>query len=139
MDFQNLNEAREAEPEVPLAELEARVFRAAGEEDGTPLRIGHASAGGLLMHLWEMPEPVVTVAGMHEIHDYQGRNQPYVHAVQLANELLKQRGVGDEHTFADPATPAQALGLGQPDLEQLLTTIDDVSAEIEDLAHGLAA
>ena len=138
-DFQNLNEAREAEPDVPLADLEARVFRAAAEEEGTPLRIGHASAGGLLLHLWEMPEPVVTVAGMHEIPDYQGRHQAYVHAVQLANELLKQRGIGDEHTFADPATPAQALGLGQPDLERLLATIDDVSAEIEDLARGLAA
>ncbi|MGM0449783.1 MAG: HDOD domain-containing protein [Pseudomonadota bacterium] len=138
-DFQNLNEAREAEPEVPLAELESRVFRTSGAEEGTPLRIGHASAGGLLLHLWEMPEPVVTVAGMHEIPAYQGRHEPYVHAVQLANELLKQRGIGDEHTPADPATPARALGLSQPDLEKLLSIIDEVSVEIEDLARGLAA
>ncbi len=122
-----------------MAELEARVFRASGREDGTPLSIGHASAGGLLLHLWGMPDPVVTVAGMHETADYQGRHQAYVHVVQLANELLKQRGIGDEHMLGDPATPAQALGLGQQDLEQFLTTIDDVSAEIEDLARGLAA
>lgn len=137
-DFQSLNEAREAEPDVPLAALEARVFQASVATEA-PLRIGHASAGGLLLHLWEMPEPVVKVAGMHEVPGYQGQHEPYVHAVQLANELLKQRGIGDEHTLADPATPARALGLSQPDLEQLLITIDEVSAEIEDLARGLAA
>ncbi|XOZ33751.1 HDOD domain-containing protein [Halomonadaceae bacterium KBTZ08] len=138
-DYRQLREACEAEPDVALAELEARVFNAKAEDDGTPLRVGHASAGGLLLHLWEMPDPVVTVAGMHETHHYQGRHEPYVHCVQLANELLKQRGIGDEQTPADPEAPARALGLSQQELEQLLGTVDEVSAEIEDLARGLAA
>lgn len=138
-DYRQLREACEAEPEVALAELEARVFNAKTVDDGTPLRVGHASAGGLLLHLWEMPDSVVTVAGMHENHHYQGRHEAYVYCVQLANELLKQRGIGDEQTTAEPDVPARALGLSQEDLEQLLGTIDEVSAEIEDLARGLAA
>ncbi|MEQ6885881.1 HDOD domain-containing protein [Salicola sp. Rm-C-2C1-2] len=138
-DYRQLREAREAEPEVALSELEARIFGVSDQDEQAPLRVGHASAGGLLLHLWEMPEPVVTVAGMHEIAGYQGRHEPYVHCVQLANELLKERGIGDEQTRADPVAAARALGLNQPDLEQLLGTIDEVSAEIEDLARGLAA
>lgn len=138
-DYRQLREAREAEPEVALAELESRIFGVTAQDEQSPLRVGHASAGGLLLHLWEMPEPVVTVAGMHEIPDYQGQHESYVHCVQLANELLKERGIGDEQTRADPVAAARALGLNQPDLDQLLGTIDEVSAEIEDLARGLAA
>ena len=137
--FRQLREAREAEPDVPLAELEARVFHGSGQEDGTPLRVGHASAGGLLLHLWEMPAPVVTVAGMHETPNYQGQHESYVYCVQLANELLKERGIGDEQSRTDPVVAARALGLDEPDLEPLVATIDEVSAEIEELARGLAA
>lgn len=137
-DFRVLNEKCEADPEQPLYELEKTVFTDQGtEEDG--LRVGHATAGSILLRLWEMPDAVIRAAGLHEAHSYQGQHADYVRVVQLANELLKQHGIGDEFSPGDLETLAQALSLSSEQLQTLAATIDDVTSELDELARGLAA
>lgn len=137
-DFRVLNEKREMDPEQPLHELEDTIFsQQGGEDDG--LRVGHAAAGSILLRLWEMPDPVVRCAGLHEAPSYQGQHADYVLVVRLANELLKQHGIGDEFSPGDPQSLAQALDLTTEQLETLTTTIEDVTSELDALARGLAA
>ena len=137
-DFQLLNEKREADLSAPLYEIEQDVFTHQDTgEDG--LRVGHAAAGSILLRLWEMPDAVVRSAGLHEAASYQGQNADYVLIVQLANELLKEHGIGDEFSPGNLQTLAQALGLTSEQLQTLATTIDEVTAELDELARGLAA
>ena len=137
-DFRMLNERREADLSPPLHELEQAVFTHQDPaEDG--LRVGHAAAGSILLRLWEMPDAVIRSAGLHEAASYQGQDADYVHIVRLANELLKQHGIGDEFSPGDAETLAQALGLTTEQLQTLATTIDDVTSELDELARGLAA
>ena len=137
-DFRLLNDRREADPEQPLNELEQAVFTQQGTEDDG-LRVGHAAAGSILLRLWEMPDAVIRSAGLHEAASYQGQAADYVLIVQLANELLKKHGIGDEFSPGNPEALAQALTLTPEQLETLATTIGDVTSELDELARGLAA
>ena len=137
-DFRLLNEKRELDLDVPLHELEQEVFtRQSGVEDG--LRVGHATAGSILLRLWEMPDPVVHTAGLHEVEQYDGQHADYVLTVRLANDLLKSHGIGDEFSKANPDALAEALALTSVQVEELARTIDDVASELNELARSLAA
>ena len=136
-DFTLLNEKRELDLELPLCEIEEAVFTHQDAEDDA-LRVGHATAGSILLRLWEMPEPVVRVAGLHEASSYQGEHGQYVLIVQLANELLKAYGIGDEFGRGDPHGLAGRLCLDEGKLDELAATTDDVTAELDQLARGLA-
>jgi len=136
-DFEQLNRLREESPEIPLAELEKRVFTRASSEATLP--VGHASVGGILMKLWDMPEAVVQVAGMHEHRDYAGAEAVSVLSVQLANALLKPLGLGDEFDDDPPEAYLAALGLDESDLVVIREAIDGASAELDALAGILSS
>ena len=135
-EFRRLSEMREVDLEKPLNELEADIFTRHGGED--PLPIGHATAGSILLKLWDMPDAVVKTAGLHENPDYQGTNDGYVHCVRLANALLKKEGIGDEFNPDDPRVPADCLGIRLEQVEKLESTIGEVAAELDELARGLS-
>lgn len=136
-EFQLLNRLREASPEQPLALLEKQVFGMGGAQD--LIAVGHGAIGGILAKLWELPETVVRVAGMHQHPGYDGTDSAYVNAVQLANALLKQQGIGDEFNEQDITPLVIKLGLDDLALEALARASEDAADELDALAGSLAA
>lgn len=136
-EFHLLSKLREASPEQPLAMLEKQVFGMGGAQD--LIAVGHGAIGGILAKLWELPETVVKVAGMHQQPAYDGDQSNYVNAVQLANALLKRQGIGDEFNEQDIAPFMAKLGLDDGALERLSRATEEATAELDALASSLAA
>ena len=59
--------------------------------------------------------------------------------VQLANALLKERGIGDEFNPDDIVSLASSLGLSEGDIARLNEEIDNVSGELDALALSLSS
>lgn len=136
-EFEELNRLRAANPEVSMRSLEQQVF--GKDDDQQMLTVGHGVIGGILHKLWQLPDPVVKAAGVHQQLDYEGDHKTYVVMVQLANALLKDKGVGDEFNPDDTAYLAGQLGLGDADLEQLRNDVDEVADDLDSLAHSLSS
>lgn len=134
-EFDQLNRLREANTEQSMRTLEGQVFGGSQEF----LSVGHGPIGGILHRLWQLPDEVVKSAGVHQHMEYEGEHADYVHMVQLANGLLKQKGIGDEFNPDDTDALAESLGLGPSDVERLLEITDTVAEELDDLARSLAA
>lgn len=136
-EFKELNTLREANPEASMHSLEQQVFGA--DDNQQMLAVGHGAIGGILHRLWELPDPVVKAAGMHQHQGYQGEHESYVLMVQLANGLLKQKGIGDEFNPDDLKALAEPLGLSDADLAVLGEEIDEVSGDLDALALSLSS
>lgn len=133
--FDQLNRLRESNPDQSMRALEHRVFGAGDEVLG----VGHGAIGGILHRLWQLPDAVVKAAGVHQQPDYEGDHADYVRIVQLANEWLKEKGIGDEFNVVDWQPIADRLGLGASDAERLLEETGAVAEELDALARQLAA
>ena len=136
-EFDELNTLREANPDASMHSLEQQVFGASNDQQ--MLAVGHGAIGGILHRLWELPDPVVKAAGMHQHDGYHGEHEPYVLMVQLANALLKERGIGDEFNPDDIVSLASSLGLSEGDIARLNEEIDSVSGELDALALSLSS
>lgn len=137
VEFRELNRLRESNPDASMHSLEVQVFGAANGQD--ILAVGHGAIGGILHRLWQLPDPVVKSAGMHQQSGYQGSHDQYVLMVQLANGLLKARGIGDEFNADDQSGLAMSLGLDEAMLEALDADIDRVAGELDALAASLSS
>mgnify|MGYP003141449210 FL=1 len=115
--------------------LELQVF-GAGQEY---LSVGHGAIGGILHRLWQLPDAVVKAAGVHQSAQYEGDEATYVHMVQLANELLKKKGIGDEFNPADSAPLLETLGYSQSDADSFIASVDAVADDLDALARSLSA
>ncbi|WP_166251507.1 HDOD domain-containing protein [Marinobacter salicampi] len=136
-EYQQLGVLREANPEHSMRSLERQVF---GNDQGQELMVvGHGAIGGILHKLWQLPDAVVKSAGVHQQEDYHGEHESYVLMVQLANELLKEKGIGDEFNLRSPADQAGRLGLSDNDLDQLREAVDTVSEDLDALARSLTS
>lgn len=136
-EFRELNELRETNPEASMQALEHEVFGTDDQESF--LTVGHGAIGGILHKLWQLPEPVVKAAGVHQQYGYHGEHENYVLMVQLANALLKMRGIGDEFNPDDAGDLAARLRLSRDNLAALEESLDAVSDELDQLARSLAA
>ncbi|WP_417517165.1 HDOD domain-containing protein [Marinobacter sp.] len=137
VEFKELNRLREANPETSMQSLEQQVFGQGGEQE--IIAVGHGAIGGILHRLWELPDPVVKAAGVHQHPGYQGEHENYVMMVQLANALLKDRGIGDEFNPDDIPALLQGLGLESSVVSDLMAQIDQVAPELDALASSLTA
>lgn len=135
-EFEELNTLREANPEVSMHSLEQQVFGAGSGQD--VLAVGHGAIGGILHRLWQLPDPVIKAAGMHQQFGYHGEHENYVLMVQLANGLLKERGIGDEFNPDDVPALADALGLGADAVATIGASIDEMAGELDALAVSLS-
>ncbi|MCH8497078.1 MAG: HDOD domain-containing protein [Marinobacter sp.] len=135
-EFAELNRLREASPEVSLATLERQVF-GSGQDD--LLAVGHGVIGGILHRLWQLPEPVVRAAGLHQAAGQQSENADYVSIVRLANALLKQRGIGDEFDDESPAPWLAELALDDNKLELIQQALERAAVDLDQLAQAMAA
>ncbi|NMT64176.1 HDOD domain-containing protein [Marinobacter orientalis] len=136
-EFKELNTLREANPEASMHSLEQQVFGA--DDNQQMLAVGHGAIGGILHRLWELPDPVVKAAGMHQQQGYQGEHENYVLMVQLANALLKEKGIGDEFNPDDLTALALPLGLSDSDITILSEEIGRVSGDLDALALSLSS
>lgn len=84
-----------------------------------------------------MPDPVVKAAGVHQQPGYQGEHENYVMMVQLANALLKDRGIGDEFNPDDIPALLKGLELAPGVVSELMDEIDQVAPELDVLASSL--
>jgi len=136
-EFDELNQLRESNPEASMQSLEQQVFGAGDRQQ--LLAVGHGAIGGILHRLWELPDPVVKAAGMHQHPDYHGEHEQYVLMVQLANGLLKERNIGDEFNPDDLPALAESLGLTEQDLDTLRDEVEQVSGDLDALARSLSS
>lgn len=136
-EFEELNVLREANPDVSMRSLEQQVF--GGDREHEMLVVGHGAIGGILHRLWQLPDAVVKAAGVHQQLDYHGDHENYVLMVQLANALLKEKGVGDEFNPDDLALLSGRLGLTADDIEDLKSEVDKVADDLDELARSLSA
>lgn len=136
-EFDELNQLRESNPEASMRSLEQQVFGVGDQQQ--LLAVGHGAIGGILHRLWQLPDPVVKAAGMHQSADYHGEHESFVILVQLANSLLKERHIGDEFNPDDPGEHAAMLHLTDQDLDDLREEVERVSAELDALARSLSS
>ncbi|MBW0148898.1 HDOD domain-containing protein [Marinobacter arenosus] len=136
-EFEELNALREANPEASMHSLEQQVFGHAQNEQ--ILAVGHGAIGGILHRLWQLPDPVVKSAGMHQHASYHGEHEQYVLMVQLANALLKARGIGDEFNADDIPSLLEGLGLAPGVVDDLELEIDRVAPDLDALATSLSS
>lgn len=136
-EFEELNALREMNPDVSMHSLEHEVFGHSDRQD--ILVVGHGAIGGILHRLWQLPEPVIKAAGMHQHIGYRGEHEEYVVMVQLANAVLKEQGIGDEFNPDDIAALTSALGLEPSVLEKVQQEVSEVAADLDVLASSLAS
>jgi HD-like signal output (HDOD) protein/prolyl-tRNA editing enzyme YbaK/EbsC (Cys-tRNA(Pro) deacylase) len=136
-EFDELNQLRESNPEASMQSLEQQVFGAGDQRQ--LLAVGHGAIGGILHRLWQLPDPVIKAAGMHQHPDYHGEHEQYVLMVQLANGLLKERQIGDEFNPDDLPALASALNLTEQDLDTFREDVESVSADLDALARSLSS
>lgn len=136
-EFDELNQLREDNPEASMQSLEQQVFGAGDQQQ--ILAVGHGPIGGILHRLWELPSPVVKAAGMHQQPGYHGEHENFVLMVQLANGLLKERGIGDEFNSDDLGALSESLNLSETDLDTLREEAERVSQDLDALARSLSS
>ncbi len=136
-EFRELESLREANPEASMRSLEQQVF---GPGNGDQvLAVGHGTIGGILHRLWELPDPVVKAAGMHQYPGYHGDHENYVKMVQLANAMLKSRNIGDEFNPDNMDFLLQELGLSRGQLSDIEARIDEVALDLDALAMSMSS
>jgi len=136
-EFEELNALREINPEASMHSLEQEVFGHSERQD--ILAVGHGAIGGILHRLWQLPEAVIKAAGMHQHIGYHGEHEEYVQMVQLANAILKERGIGDELNPDDLPALVESLGLRADVLERVQSDMDQVASDLDVLASSLAS
>lgn len=136
-EFQELNTLRESNPDASMHSLEQEVFGHGDRQN--ILAVGHGAIGGILHRLWQLPEPVIKAAGMHQSPDYHGEHEDYVRMVQLANAMLKEQGIGDEFNPDNIPALAEALDLDTGCLELIQQEIQQVASDLDVLASSLAS
>jgi HD-like signal output (HDOD) protein/prolyl-tRNA editing enzyme YbaK/EbsC (Cys-tRNA(Pro) deacylase) len=135
-EFNELNRLRDANPETSMQSLEQQVFGHGGDD---VLAVGHGAIGGILHRLWQLPDPVIKAAGVHQHQGYHGEHENYVLMVQLANALLKSRNIGDEFNPDDIPGLLERLGLASTMADDLNAEVDRVAPDLDALAMSLAS
>lgn len=133
-EYVRLRDLREAQPETSLQSLEEQVF---GSGEQSMMAVGHGIIGGVLHRLWNLPEPVIKSAAMHQRSEYRGEHQIYVSAVMLANAMLQDIGIGDEFIPVDKSPLAATLGLSQGDIELARAEVAAVADDLDAMAAAL--
>lgn len=136
-EYRELCRLRDANSGATMQALEQSVFGTG--ENQEILSVGHGAIGGILLRLWQLPDPVVKAAGMHQRRGYQGAHRQYVLMVLLANVLLRPLGIGDEFHEEDPAPLLQELGLDPAESVQLAQEVEQVAADLDGLAASLVS
>ena len=99
-EFYLLNRVADANPDVPITQVENRL-----------LGIGHNHIGAWLMRSWQMPDEIVTTVREHHNEIHRGDHSPYVHLMIVVDCLLKSHGIGDGPSRSVPPGSLNHLDL----------------------------
>ena len=75
----------------------------------------------------------MTVAGMHQKQNYQGKHQKYVELMQLANSLLAEQGIVDEPPVHNLVTLMGSLGIQEEQGRALLDALLDQCESLDEM------
>lgn len=107
-----------ADGDIPLDEAEAEVIGA-----------DHTQIGAMLIEKWQLPEDLLVVVREH--HAMGVQDNQMLDAVFAANQIIKQKKVGDGgNTFVEelPENVSNRFGMN---LEELNASLGDISAEVD--------
>lgn len=90
-EFNQLNAAIKANPEVPIVALEQKII-------GT----NHHILGATLLKKWGLPEPLVMAAKEHHNSHYSGEHHLYPALIRLSDHLLKSYEISDANSDDAP-------------------------------------
>ena len=127
-EFNRLSKAISSEPETPIYVLDKRL-----------LGIGHGELGAWLMRAWHMPEEVIVTQLEHHNINYEGPHAVYAKLVLLANQMLKEYGIGDASTTRMPYSILDELGLDEKQITAITLQVMKTSPELDTLAQLMAA
>jgi HD-like signal output (HDOD) protein/prolyl-tRNA editing enzyme YbaK/EbsC (Cys-tRNA(Pro) deacylase) len=136
-EYKMLSNLMIAHPETPVSVLERQVFGMGWAED--VISLGHGTIGGVLLKLWDLPDPVVKCAAMHQVPGYSGEQKAYVNLVQLSNLLLHNLGVGEMDTSADLESLFAAVGFSMDKGMEIVEEALKYNTQLDLLAEELAA
>ncbi len=122
-EFYLLNRVADANPDVPITQVENRL-----------LGIGHNHIGAWLMRSWQMPDEIVTTVREHHNEIHRGEHSTYVHLMIVVDCLLKSHGIGDGPSRSVPPGSLNHLDL---DLRRAMALTERLIDEAEGL-NGLA-
>jgi HD-like signal output (HDOD) protein/prolyl-tRNA editing enzyme YbaK/EbsC (Cys-tRNA(Pro) deacylase) len=128
VEFKLLNEAVAAQPQTPVAELEAEI-----------VGVTHGEIGAWLMESWNMPAEIIAVVSEHHNADYSGHFAEYARLVHLVDHLLKKFDLGDAPSSDLPAGLAQSLGLTDVQIDTKFNKLLESRDELDSIAQHLAA
>jgi HD-like signal output (HDOD) protein len=115
-------------PEIPVVVIEEQL-----------LGINHGEIGAWLMQAWNMPAEIITTARHHHNINYQGDFARYARLVLLANQLLKQYGIGDAQNPVLPEALLDDLGLDGATALSVAQRVMHNHGELDALALQMAA
>lgn len=127
-DLHALNKATLENPEIPLIDLEQRLFM-----------IDHTEIGAWLMQKWNMPQEVIITVQKHHDENYRGEYTIYANLALLADRLLKRLGKGDADSEELPSALLADLGLEEVDLMDSVQRLLEARSDLDSLASHMGA
>ena len=122
-DLHALNKATLENPEIPLIDLEQRLFMT-----------DHTEIGAWLMQKWNMPQEVITTVQKHHDENYRGEYAIYANLALLADRLLKRLDKGDADSEELPSALLADLGLEELDLMDSVQRLLEARSDLDSLA-----
>ena len=123
-----LHKALTFHPQLPVLDVERHV-----------LGLTHMEIGGELLRSWQLPEEIVIGVQYHHDQRYAAAHAPYAQIVLLANRALARHGIGEDTDDTLPPQVIRALGLTESVVVKITERLLDAHAELDELAHHLAA
>lgn len=97
-----------------------------------PLADVHADVTSIVARSWNLPAEVALVLKHHHSPVVEGRTHPLAAAVQIADAWADELGFGapGDNSF-EGKTSAQALGLGDQELQRMRASLQLITAKLE--------
>ena len=137
-EFRLLNHEVKRFPHSALHDIERDIVVAGDAQQF--IRLGHDHLGGYLLEKWRLPEAVSVCAYSHHDEHYDGPCAEYVELIQLCNQLLAAREIGDggftevgaEIRFNSPL-------INGADAMAVFEKVMELRPELDNLADNMAA
>lgn len=127
-EFNKLNDAVAAHPEVAVAELEDDI-----------VGVSHGEIGAWLMEAWNMPPEVILSVREHHHAEVADPLAVYPQLIRLVDHLLKSIDLGDAPSREIPTGLIQTLGLTEIQIDTRMSKLLQSRDELDSIAQTLAA
>jgi len=135
-EFRLLNRWLLRYPKIPIEALEKRLL---GMGQAMSIVVhGHAQLGAWLMQYWGMPESIVSITRFHHSTNYEGAYANYIVLLQLCDQLLKTKGLGDGQSGKLNEGWLQRLGLAFYQVEECVEVVQRGTTSLDHMAIILA-